>query len=169
MLSTFKTRTKAKDQEDVKGRCFLAGGCSPTEQLRTWLPFLATASTPSSSSCPACPRPASRGGLGVEVLFRADRRKSWCARAGTAPTPPLLGESITFPHLGLRAMHLCPLQHIWLKVGQQGLFGAHVMKRAQMTELTMEEAERGKEADKAPLTPGEGGVRWQDWVTGGIS
>ena len=136
-----------------------------------------------SSSAPGCPsspllRPRLRplaphhpGQLpaGWKCCFaRRDRRKSWCARAGTAPTPPL-SESITFPHLGLRAMHLCPLQHIWLKVGQQGLFGAHVMKRAQMTELTMEEAERGKEADKAPLTPGEGGVRWQDWVAGGIS
>ena len=103
--SLLKTRTKAKDQEDVKGRCFLAGGCSPTELLRTWLPFLATASTPSSSSCPACPRPASRG---VEVLFRADRRKSWCARAGTAPTPPPLGESITFPHLRASCDALVP-------------------------------------------------------------
>ena len=91
------------------------------------------------------------------MLFRG--RKSREVRAGASIPPPPPGESITFPHLGLRAMHLCPLQHIWLKVGQ-GLFGAHVMKRAQMTELTMEEAERGKEADKAPLTPSEGGVRW---------
>ena len=136
-----------------------------------------------SSSAPGCPsspllRPRLRplaphhpGQLpaGWKCCFaRRDRRKSWCARAGTPPTPPP-GESITFPHLGLRAMHLCPLQHIWLKVGQQGLFEAHVMKRAQMTELTMEEAERGKVADKAPLTPSEGGVRWQDWVAGGIS
>ena len=159
--SLLKTRIKAKDQEDVK-----PGASSPE------------AAPQLSSSAPGCPSspllrprlhplaPLHPGQLHAEdsgwkcCFARRDRRKSWCARAGTAPTPPPLSESITFPHLGLRAMHLCPLQHIWLKVGQQGLFGAHVMKRAQMTELTMEEAERGKEADKALLTPSEGGVRW---------
>ena len=76
-----------------------------------------------SSSAPGCPSspllrprlrplaPLAPGQLpaGWKCCFaRRDRRKSWCARAGTAPTPPPLGESITFPHLRASCDALVP-------------------------------------------------------------